>query len=196
MQGEDLARKASALKPNSHSPDCALLSNPEVAGGAHGPDGTVHMETCKESTEELWHFSFSWLSCAWSTLESHPLNPCWNTSRNKEETEQRDDCGRFLLRRSAAEATRPGSSRVGCWTKGIKYKWTPRCCPICLDECGWAKVQRSSQDPLWLLDVRTVLFLSTGIRIRHTGKQSTLPSVPSAQPQPEKSAKACVLHLL
>lgn len=53
MQGEDLARKASALKPNSHSPDCALLSTPEVAGGAHGPDGTVHMETCKESTEEL-----------------------------------------------------------------------------------------------------------------------------------------------
>lgn len=53
MQGEDLRRKASALKPNIYLPDCALLLTPETAGSARGPAGTAHMDTCKESTEEL-----------------------------------------------------------------------------------------------------------------------------------------------
>jgi len=53
MEGEDLTRKANALKRNSHLPDCALLLTPEMSGSACGPAGSVHMDTCKESTEEL-----------------------------------------------------------------------------------------------------------------------------------------------
>lgn len=89
--------------------------------------------------------TFSWFSCAWSFRESHPLNPCWNANHNKEETEQRSDCDTFLLEHSAAEARRPGSSRILCWIKGIKSKWTPTCCPsawVNVDEpkyCGAVK---------------------------------------------------------
>lgn len=53
LQGEDLTRKVSALKLNSHSPDCPLLLFPEMAGSGHRPARTVHVDTCKESTEEL-----------------------------------------------------------------------------------------------------------------------------------------------
>lgn len=63
---EDLTSKARALKLKSCSPACALLLIPEIAGSA------IHMDTFKESTEELWHF-FSWVGCAWSTCERHPL---------------------------------------------------------------------------------------------------------------------------
>lgn len=137
MQGEDLKRKARALKLNSHSPDCALLLTPEMAGSACGPARTVHMDTSKESTEMRWHFSLSWVNCAWRTLKSHLLN--------KEETEQWSDCNIFLLKHRAAEATRSGSDRCLCWTKGIKSKWIPRCC---VGEC--AKVQWQGTRPLWL----------------------------------------------
>lgn len=95
--------------------DCALLLTPETAGSACGPARTVHMDTSKESTEMLWHFSLSWVNCAWSTLESHRLS--------KEETEQRNDCNTFLLKHPAAEAARSGSSRCLCWTTGTKSKW-------------------------------------------------------------------------
>lgn len=77
---EDLTNKARALKLSSRSPACALLLIPEIA------DSAIHMDTFKESTEELWHFSFSWVGCAWSTCERHPLISCWNTDGNEEET--------------------------------------------------------------------------------------------------------------
>lgn len=102
---------------------CALLLSPETMGSAHGSARTVHMDTCKESAEELWHFSSGRVSCAWSTLESlkYPLSACWKTIHNKEEIEQRNDCNAFLLERPAAEAMSPGSSKNLCWTKGMEF---------------------------------------------------------------------------
>lgn len=119
---EDLTSNARALKLSSRSPACALLLIPEIAGSA------IHMDAFKEGTEELWHFQLNLFGCAWSTCERHPLIPCWNTGHSEEETEQQNACNTFLLEHPAAE-TRPGSTGIFSWIKGIKFQWTPRCCP-------------------------------------------------------------------
>lgn len=56
VQGEDLTRIWQVLW-NSHSPGRAPLLTPEMAGRARGPAETVHVDTCEESTAELWRWA-------------------------------------------------------------------------------------------------------------------------------------------
>lgn len=153
------------------------------------------MDTCKESTEELWRFSFSWVGCAWSTSERHLLIPCWNSDRNEEETEQQNTSNTFLLKHPAAETMRPGSTRILSWIKGIKSQCTTRCCLsawVNVDEPKYSGVVKTP----WLLGVRTVPHLSSRICTRGTEELSSLPSAPSTQPQPDNSTNTCDLHPL
>lgn len=157
--------------------DCALLLSPDTMGTAHGSARAVHMDTCKESTEELWHFSSGRVSCAWSTLESlkYPLSACWNPIHNKEEIEQWNDCNAFLLEHPAAEARSPGSSKNLCWTTGMEFEFAPRGCPSAWVNVGEAEHSVVAETPMAMRREDGLFFLTHGAKGNHALCKVSLP---------------------
>jgi len=121
-----------------HQIDCAMLLIHDRTGSVLGQ---FTLSTCKQSADEMWHFSSSRVSYSWSALESlkYALSSYRNTFHNKEEREQWNGHSIFLLKDPASRHNKSRQQQEFMLNWRHKIQVCTEVLPLCLGECGWAK---------------------------------------------------------